>query len=223
MGECRIRRVISRSKTTGSGKYPSWKMKRMLHWEAVGELNAFRILDTDAKVETFQEQPLEISYLMDGVVHTHVPDIKVSLWTAQQELWEIKTKADAASNEVQRRTALMVSNLPTVGFTYRLIVDEDLAASVRLKNALTVLRFGRSEIAPLEREKWRRLLAQMPQLSWRDLLSGAIGAKGRAFACRLILEAKLQVDLDVPLLPAAVSRPLAKPSDFFATNADGHI
>jgi hypothetical protein len=41
-------------------------MKRMLHWESIGELNAFRVLDCDPDVTHFSEQPCQIRYVEDG-------------------------------------------------------------------------------------------------------------------------------------------------------------
>ena len=59
-GELRSRRVVSRSNSRSAGKFPSWKMKRMLHWESIHELNAFRLLDCDPDVTCFSEQPCQI-------------------------------------------------------------------------------------------------------------------------------------------------------------------
>src|ERR1700677_1489546 len=44
-GQPRSRGVVSRSNARPTGKYPCWKMGRMLHWESENEFNAFRILD----------------------------------------------------------------------------------------------------------------------------------------------------------------------------------
>jgi len=38
----------------------------MLHWESIGELNAFRVLDCDPDVTHFSEQPCQIRYVEDG-------------------------------------------------------------------------------------------------------------------------------------------------------------
>jgi len=35
-GQMRSRNVVSRSNARSTGKYPSWKMGRMIHWEACG-------------------------------------------------------------------------------------------------------------------------------------------------------------------------------------------
>src|SRR5215813_8651303 len=44
------RNVVTRSRVRPTGKYPSWKMERMLEWESRNELHAFRLLDCDPSV-----------------------------------------------------------------------------------------------------------------------------------------------------------------------------
>jgi hypothetical protein len=51
--QVRSRRVVTRSRFRLTGKYPSWKMERMLQWESINELNAFRLLDCDPRVTVF--------------------------------------------------------------------------------------------------------------------------------------------------------------------------
>lgn len=200
----RSRKVISRSKARGSGKYPSWKMGRMIHWESPHELNAFRLLDANSAVLEFAEQPLVIKYRLDGVEHEHYPDIRVT--TRQgKELWEVKTAEDAATPEVARRTALMSAALPTLGYVYRVVHAEDLGCRPRLKTVLEVLRLGRADIPAVERERLRVTFERAPNLTWGDVKRGALGAKGQYFACRLILEGAIALDLTTPILD---SRPL---------------
>lgn len=196
-GEIRSRKVISRSKARGSGKYPSWKMGRMIHWESSHELNAFRLLDADSAVLKFTEQPLVIKYRLDGVEHEHYPDIKVT--TRQgKELWEVKMADDAAEPDVVRRTALMSTALPTLGYVYRVVHAEDLGRQPRLKNVLDLLRLGRADIPAVERERLRVTFERVPTLTWGDVKRGALGAKGQYFVCRLILEGAISLDLSAP-------------------------
>ena len=75
LGQLRSRRVVSRSNSHSAGKYPSWKMERVFHWESVHELNAFRLLDCNPGVTKYGEQPCAIEYVMDGVERVHYPDI----------------------------------------------------------------------------------------------------------------------------------------------------
>lgn len=208
-GAARSRKVISRSKTRGSGKYPSWKMGRMLHWESTHELNAFRLLDANPAVLRFSEQPLTLRYVLDGVEHDHYPDIQV-VTEQGKELWEVKTGEDAVSPEVTGRTRLLTEALPAFGFTYRVVVAEDLAVQPRLTNLLFVLRHGRMDIPLVERERIRALLAKLPNLTWGAVRRGALGNKGMNYACRLILEGALLADMSGDLpddLPVRAASP----------------
>ncbi len=181
----------------------------MLYWESTHELNAFRLLDATPKVLRITEQPLVLRYVLDGVEYDHYPDIQV-VTKRSKELWEVKTSKDAASPEVARRTRLLAEALPAFGFTYRMVVAEDLASEPRLSNLLFVLRHGRMDVPIVERERLRLLLAKLPNLTWGDVQRGALGAKGLGYACRMILEGVLVVDLLGDLmddLPVRVAPP----------------
>ncbi len=93
-GKIRSRKVVKRSNARNTGKYPSWKMKRMMQWESVHEGNAMRILDATPSVTSFTEQPCEITYTLNGIQHRHYPDFMVIEGNCR-ELWEVKTEADA--------------------------------------------------------------------------------------------------------------------------------
>src|SRR5260370_9079261 len=77
--QVRSRRVVTRSRFRPTGKYPSWKMERMLQWESINELNAFRLLDCDPRVTVFTEQPCEIVYFDGTETRRHYQDIYVEI------------------------------------------------------------------------------------------------------------------------------------------------
>lgn len=206
-GKLRARKVISRSKATSSGKYPSWKVKRMLHWESPHELHAFRLLDTHTGVLSFAEQPLVVTYAMDGVQHDHYPDIEVQT-TDGRELWEIKTRTDA--ERFAPRTRLLEEALPSHGYRYRVVLAEELAVEPRLTNAVLVLRHGRAAISDLARERARLLLERLQTVSWGVILDGALGPEGHKVACRLVLEGQLLLDFGSPISRSTILR---RPND----------
>jgi hypothetical protein len=105
-GELRSRKVVSRSNSQSAGKYPSWKMRRMVHWESLNELNAFRLLDCDPRVWRFSEQPCRIVFTIDGIRRIHFPDVLV-IGAEGKQLWEIKTRCKSMDSEVLRRTELL--------------------------------------------------------------------------------------------------------------------
>lgn len=71
--QVRSRRVVTRSRFRPTAKYSSWKMERMLQWESMNELNAFRVLDCDPRVTVFAEQPCEIVYFDGTETRHHYP------------------------------------------------------------------------------------------------------------------------------------------------------
>jgi len=140
--QVRSRRVVTRSRFRPTGKYPSWKMGRMMQWESMNELHAFRLLDCDPRVTVFTEQPCEIVYVDGTETRRHYPDIYVEI-DSNQELWEVKAECEAAQREVSTRTELLTNDLQQYGFTYRVVLDHELAKEPRLENAKTLLRYGR--------------------------------------------------------------------------------
>jgi len=107
-GQLRSRKVVSRSRARPMGKYPSWKMKRMVQWESENELNAFRLLDCNPDVTSFHEQPCEVMYFLDGKARSHYPDILVEK-NGRKELWEVKPESEAEKPEVVTRSTLLGS------------------------------------------------------------------------------------------------------------------
>ena len=199
--QVRSRRVVTRSRFRPTGKYPSWKMERMLQWESMNELHAFRLLDCDPRVTVFTEQPCEIIYVDGTETRRHYPDIYVEI-DGSQELWEVKAEREASRGEMLTRTELLTSGLQQYGFTYRVLLDHELAKQPRLETAKTLLRYGRRTASDNEREYVRLALKSKGHLSWSEVCEGAFGTHSREIVCRLALEGVLSFDLDSPLGPS---------------------
>jgi hypothetical protein len=200
-GQVRSRKVISRSNARSTGKYPSWKMGRMIHWESINELNAFRLLDCDPNVTSYSEQPCQIVYILDGVERVHYPDILVAT-TAGKQLWEVKIRSNASEPEVLARAAFLSRALPGWGYEYRIILGEDLARQPRLNNANLLLSLGKRVVSDCEWEDIRRTAAEQGALVWSEASSGNYGAKGREILSNLVLKGVLTIDMDSPISPA---------------------
>lgn len=199
--QLRSRKVISRSNARPTGKYPSWKMGRMLQWESENELRAFRLLDCEPDVTSFNEQPCEVEYVLDGQIRRHYPDILVEA-NCREELWEVKPESKASAPEVAARTSLLVHDLPKYGYTYRVLLAEDLAMQPRLKNDFFLLRFGRRTATDCEWESIRRTFNDRGSLLWSDACSGVYGPRGRETLCSLVLRGVLTFDTSLPILPS---------------------
>ncbi len=199
-GQLRSRRVVTRSRARGTGKYPSWKMKRMLQWESRNELNAFRLLDICATVTGFMEQPCQIRYTQAGQPKIHHPDILVAI-SGREELWDVTTRAKKQQPEVELRTAVLTKALAKWGYEYRVAIDSELATQPRLNNAQILLRFGRAEISGSDHESIRLIEKHQRVLVWSEACNGTYGAKGREILCNLTLRGILTLDLNAPWSP----------------------
>lgn len=197
------RKVVTRSKARCTGKWPSWKTGRMTQWESLNERNAFILLDCDTRIKTYKEQPGVIHYEVAGRTFRHYPDVW-ALHQDREEFLEIKPARLAMDPEVQARTALMERDLPRFGYRYRLLLAEDLGLQPRLSNCLYLARYGRQPVHAHALERVRCMFSQYGQLSWGEIRSGALGAKGLTIACRLILEGRLSLDMNDALCPSTV-------------------
>jgi len=191
----RVREVKTRSKTRATGAYPSFRMGRMVHWESPGERDAIKLLDVDPAVLHVSEQPCVIVYRLNGSLHKHIPDLMVRR-IGGNSLLEVKTACDARSVDIAERTKLLCSELPRLGYTYEVLISEDLGRQPRLRNVEFVLRHGRSELTLHEREDLRRFLGDKPGFVWSEVVNGEAGVLTSRKACRLILEGQLSIDFD---------------------------
>lgn len=207
----RARRVVTRSRARGTGKYPSWKIGRMVQWESPHELNAFRLLDANPAVLAFAEQPAVIVYRLLGETYRHYPDAVVS--TVQgSEFWEVKSSAEASGPELIERTRLLAAHLPAMGYQYRMVLGEDLSRNPRLRNVKTMLRYGRRALLLPERETLRQILDRTGYVCWGAATEGLLGRRGRSLLARSFLEGSVVFDVEQPLSASTRFAPAGRKS-----------
>lgn len=192
-GKIRSRKIVKRSNARNTGKYPSHKMQRMLQWESVHEANAMRLLDANPNVLSFHEQPCEIIYQLDGIVHRHYPDL---LFKDQhnQTLVEVKSGADAKAPETARRTAFLTKALPNFGYSYQVMIAEDLATQPRLDNIKRLLKMRVRQLSAIDREVLRLAFQQQPTQRWGDFEYTQL-----THISHLILQGLLLIDMTKPI------------------------
>lgn len=213
-GRIRSRTVVSRSRARPTGKYPSWKMGRMIQWESHNELNAFRLLDANPAARAYHEQPLAIRFVLNGETHIHYPDVLVQ-WEDAHELWEIKPESEATAPQYAARTRFLESAMPALGFSYRMVIAEDLAKEPRLSNVLTFLKYGRPPLCDITREHIRKILTSNSGIYWSSAANGDLGPNGRAVLARLVLEGVLSCDMEKELSPSSyLTPPALRPRSF---------
>jgi hypothetical protein len=200
-GKRRARKVVTRSRARPTGKFPSLKMKRMIEWESINELNAFRLLEANPKVLKYWEQPCVIHYEMDGESRRHYPDALVET-RRSRDLVEVKEFADAQQPAIIKRTELLKLALPQLGYVYRLAIAEDLAREPRQTNIKTLLKHGRQKVPLLIKERVRQFITHCGCLTWGAVNDGAIAPIDDRVVCRLLLDGFLYCDLNECWSPA---------------------
>lgn len=195
-GKLMSRKVVKRSNARNSGKYPSWKMNRMMQWESPHERNALYLLDASPDVISFYEQPCEITYMLNGEKHKHYPDILVKELHCNT-FWEVKTERDANEPEVFERTEFLTEALPAFGYGYRMVLAETLAKQPKLDNIKRLNKLGRKAISDIEKEKIRQLFMEFPEISWDIFEEQSYSALQHI--SRLILEGSLSIDHHHPI------------------------
>lgn len=201
--EERARRVISRSNSRVTGKYPGLKSRRMHYWESSLERDAFMLLDVSTKVISFDEQPVTLYYGI-GKKLRHYPDVLVS-YPNRQVFVEIKTDREALSKEIVTRTAYLVPALARHGYGYQVWTESEIRdRSFRLSNLRFLLRFGRSEVELSRFEWFRQQFKREASLSRKAIVGTPTDTSKLSALCRLILEGRLQIDLTRPILPESL-------------------
>lgn len=201
--EERARRVISRSNSRVTGKYPGLKSRRMHYWESSLERDAFMLLDFSTEVISFDEQPVTL-YYGTGKKLRHYPDVLVS-YPNRKVFVEIKTDREAQTAEIVTRTAYLIPALARHGYGYLIWKESEIRdRSFRLSNLRLLLRFGRSEVE-LTRFEWFRLLFRKhASLPWKEIVGQPTDGGKLSALCRLILEGRLRIDLTRPILPESL-------------------
>lgn len=195
--DLRIRKVITRSGARPRRKYPSWKMRRMIHCRSIHERNTAALLDLYPTYTEFFEEHAEIHYVMDGTEHYHYPDIYVRRGHMCGFI-EVKEKEDAEDPMFQLRTAVMRQLLPAKGYQYYVVTGEDVGRQPRLSNAELIKRLRREPTLP-EYEGLRRWFAERGFVTWQEVLDGALGPKGRAYIFWAYLCGLVIFDIDQPM------------------------
>jgi hypothetical protein len=214
-GRLRARKLVLRSRRLMTGKYPSWKMGRQVHWESRLESKVFRFLDICPGVTRFGEQPFTLYYVVDGSWHAHVPD--VAFLTFDGKLWilEIKSNLDRNVQEAIARAALIAPRLKCLGISYMVARQPLIEAGKSFENASTLVRFGRDAGSGNAEKRILDLVSERANLSRADLIGLAIDGR-HAFHTA----ANLAMRGDVSLNWSDANRQLLRLQTLRDTNAE---
>ena len=151
------------------GKFPSIKMRRMIAFESVLERDFIYLLDYEADVEWFEEQPLTIEYQCGGKIRHYTPDFHL-IERGEHVLIECKPECFTDKDENRRKFAAASEWCREGGWIFRVVTDREIRTGFRLHNVKLITRYARQPVDPVVRRRIYTFLrvAQCP-MSIRDI------------------------------------------------------
>lgn len=129
------------------GLFPSIKLGRMVAFESLIEQDYLYILDYEADVVAFEEQPLTIPYAWQEKQREYTPDFLVRRQTGCQ-LVECKPTALVSSEDNQRKFAIAREWCKSKEWSFAVVTDRELRNGVRLANIKLLTQYARLAIVP---------------------------------------------------------------------------
>lgn len=192
----RIRKVVRRSNSRMTGKFPSRKNGRMMQWESKYELETFQILEVSPLVVAYSEQAAEIKYSgADGIEHRHYPDILVVLRGGIKMFIEVKPESAIEDQNLAERTRLLSALLNLEGYRYLMILPEQVENLAYLENAKHLLLYCKMPMPESVWEMVRRILLAEGSIELSDLIISLGHADARSWIYRLLISGDVLCDL----------------------------
>lgn len=195
----RVRKVVRRSNYRQTGKFPSPKNGKMMHWESHHELAGFQILEASACVQSYQEQPVEIHYILGSDCHTHIPDVYVEFVNGSKCFIEFKSQENMQDTFLVKRSDFLARNLPYLGYSYMVISNEQTGQQPHA-NSVTLNRYAERKIKASIKELFRRTLNKVQPLPIKALLARLPAHdNNKAFLYGLILSGDIALNMFSPI------------------------
>jgi len=141
-----VRNVSSRG-GNAIGRFPSLKMQRMIAFESLLERDFIYLLDYDANVTWFEEQPLTIEYLYEGKTLHYTPDFHL-IERDQHVLVECKPDHFVTMADNQRKFAVAQAWCLACDWQFRIVTDAEVRAGYRLHNVKLLTAYARLRLDP---------------------------------------------------------------------------
>lgn len=132
-------------------------MGRMINFESLIERDFICLLDFEAQVQSFEEQPLTIEYLHQGKQLKYTPDFQV-VFAGQNLLFECKPIQFVDTPENQLKFSAASAWCEQRKWLFQVVTDQQLSANWRVRNIKLLTRFARY---PVSSEFKRQVLTRL--------------------------------------------------------------
>ena len=186
------------------GRFPSLKMQRMIAFESLLERDFIYLLDYDANVTWFEEQPLTIEYQHEGKLLHYTPDFRL-IKHGQQVLVECKPDHFVNTTDNQRKFAVAQAWCQACDWQFRIVTDDEVRAGYRLQNVKLLTAYARLRLDPVLRCQLYAALQSMPSGTPIQGLARALHPTAPATVMAGILHLAFHGVVDLPLEHAPIT------------------
>lgn len=140
-----VRKITNKGGKKVIGKFPSLKMERLVCWESQIERDYIYLLEFDPAVASYAEQPLRISYHLDGKERRYTPDFLVKR-ADKNLIVEVKREEAAKKEEMQQLFRVVSAICAHDHYEFVVVTDTMIRVQPRLDNIKLLTRYQRIPI-----------------------------------------------------------------------------
>jgi len=140
-----VRKITNKGGKKVIGKFPSLKMGRLIWWESQIERDYIYLLEFDPAVISYEEQPLRISYYLNGKERRYTPDFLVRK-AGKKLIIEVKQEEEALKEENQRLFNIVSAICTRDGYEFIVVTDKMIRVQPRLDNIKLLTRYQRTPV-----------------------------------------------------------------------------
>jgi hypothetical protein len=144
------------------GKFPSLKMKRMVSFESTIERDYLYLLDYEADITHFEEQPLTIEYQHGGKTRRYTPDFHITTRAGRNVLVECKPLDLINTDNNRRKFAAAREYCAGLDWDFAVATDHEIRSGFRLGNVKLLTRYACYTVRPETKGRIYALLQDTP-------------------------------------------------------------
>jgi len=115
-----------------NGWWPSFKRRRLQHWQGSAQRNAMMFAECTHGVDWAQTEARRFRFHLDGRWREYTCDLEVDMFDAPTEIWEVKRDDRALEDPDYRMTLAGVDEIcRRIGMRFRIVMADEIFASRR--------------------------------------------------------------------------------------------
>lgn len=203
------------------GHFPSIKMKKMIDFESLLERDLIYLLDYDANVMDFTEQPLTIPINISGRRQQYTPDFLVNIY-AESTLLEVKPIRFVEEFENSIKCEFIKDYCKEHGWNYHIVTERDIRRRPLLENVKLLTQYARHPADPyIDAGIISGLFKQPAGMPLIDILKALNGSsRGEIFASvfRLAFHHEISLLLDASPINLDTTCAIGQPGTNLSTH-----